>query len=103
MDSSFATVLVFSTICASIVLIVWLITESRIQRTRYQVQGQTELLKSMMDKFDTTEEFIEFLQSPLGQQAFGSVSMPPGGLMSGLKRKIRGRHDQSNPLFTNSL
>ncbi len=103
MDSTIAIVLVFSTICASIVLIVWLITESKIQRTRHQVQGQVELLKSMMDKFSTPEEFIEFLQSPLGQQVFGSVSIQSGGLMSGLRDKIRGRHEQVNPLFTNSL
>lgn len=49
---------------AGIIAVVWIATHSRQRRTEVQAELQSKLI----DKFGTTTELVEFLQSPAGKQ-----------------------------------
>src|SRR5207244_10337896 len=54
-----------------IVWIVWLRTSARNRRTQAQADVQTKLI----ERFGTSKEFIEFLQSPAGQRFVSGVEV----------------------------
>jgi hypothetical protein len=54
-----------------IVWIVWLGTNAKNRRA----QAQTEVQTKLIDRFGTSKEFIEFLQSPAGQQFVSGVEV----------------------------
>src|SRR5947208_11973018 len=56
---------------AVIVWIVWLGTNAKNRRT----QAQTEVQTKLIERFGTSKEFIEFLQSPAGQRFVSGVEV----------------------------
>ncbi|MEK6373416.1 MAG: hypothetical protein AABO58_12055 [Acidobacteriota bacterium] len=56
---------------AMVVWIVWLGTNSKNRRAQAQVEVQTKLI----ERFGTSKEFIEFLQSPAGRQFVTGVEV----------------------------
>lgn len=56
---------------AMVVWIVWLGTNSKNRRAQAQVEVQTKLI----ERFGTSKEFIEFLQSPSGRQFVTGVEV----------------------------
>jgi len=54
-----------------IVWIVWLGTNAKNRRA----QAQTEVQTKLIDRFGTSKEFIEFLQSPAGQRFVSGVEV----------------------------
>ena len=54
-----------------IVWIVWLSTNSKNRRA----QAQTEVQTKLIERFGTSKEFIEFLQSPAGQRFVSGVEV----------------------------
>ena len=54
-----------------IVWIVWLSTNAKNRRAQAQAEVQTKLI----DRFGTSKEFIEFLQSPAGQRFVSGVEV----------------------------
>jgi peptidoglycan/LPS O-acetylase OafA/YrhL len=74
---------------AMVVLIVWLVTNSRQKRVEAQVQMQAKLI----ERFGSSPELIDFLQSPAGRQFVAGVQGAPVALtreriMSGFTRAI---------------
>ena len=67
----FMPVIISISFFAMIVWIVWLGTNAKNRRA----QAQTEVQTKLIERFGTSKEFIEFLQSPAGQRFVSGVEV----------------------------
>ena len=74
-------IMIVSIIASLFGFVIWQISSNRTQRAR--IQAQSDLLNRMLDRFDSPEAMIAFLESPVGQQVFDGLSQ---GKQTGKKR-----------------
>ncbi len=60
-------------VCSMISWLIWLITRTR----HLQIKAQAELHHRLLEKFGSTQELIDFLQSEGGQQFLDAISAKP--------------------------
>lgn len=66
-----AVVMVFAIIGGLIGFIIQQVSNNRTHRER--IKAQTQFINQMMNKFDSPEAFISFLESPVGQRVFDGI------------------------------
>jgi Na+/melibiose symporter-like transporter len=77
-------VMVVLIVCACLVAIAWIRSRSR----RDQARMRTEVQKSLLEKFNSTQELAEFLESPGSQRLLGDISLERRQL--GIRERILG-------------
>lgn len=77
-----------SSICTATVLAVWVASGSQTHRARLLAEAHLALMKRLMEKFDTSEELIRFLQSPAGRQALDLMTIESSEIRSGRSRSL---------------
>jgi|GEM_PF-3189284 len=71
-SSEFMAIMIVGTVASLFGFIVWTLSSNKTQRAR--IEAQSDLLNRMLDRFDSPVSMISFLESPVGQQAFDSLS-----------------------------
>ena len=61
-DDNVTAIMIFAIISGLIGFIIWHVSNNRTKRDR--IQAQADLMNRMMEKFDSPEAFISFLDSP---------------------------------------
>jgi hypothetical protein len=77
-------VMVVLIVCACLVAVAWIRSRSR----RDHARMRTEVQKSLLEKFNSTPEMIEFLESPGSQRLLGDISLERRQL--GIRERILG-------------
>lgn len=72
MSDGMIAIMIISIISSLIGFVIWTLSNSKTQRAR--IQAQSDLLNRMLDRFDSPEAMITFLESSVGQQTFGAIA-----------------------------
>jgi len=71
-SEEFTAIMIVGTIASIFGFVIWTTSSNRTQHAR--IQAQSDLLNRMLDRFDSPEAMIAFLESPVGQQVFDGLT-----------------------------
>lgn len=71
-SDSFMAITIVGTIASLFGFIIWTMSSNKTERAR--IEAQSNLLNRMLDRFDSPEAMIAFLESPVGQQTFEGLT-----------------------------